>query len=130
MQNVQSSLDSGVFTCMDFEAMTDESIRSMLPDLMTVLSHADNPAFPQVLACLKKRENLFFPFVSDILHSSDGNRKYWVMNQLIPSFTDEHKQALRRDLECICYAPSCSDEDMTLSDCAEDCLEVCFGRKA
>ena len=111
----------------NFDQMSDESVRKILPLMFGILSHEDSPAFPKVLRCLQKRENVVFPFVSDILRSSDGNSKYWVMSQIIPGFSKEHKQALKSDLECICYMPSCTEEAMTLSDCAEDCLERCFG---
>lgn len=117
--------EAGLFPGMD--DMTDESARIILPDMLRVLSQADSPVFPKVIQFLRKRENIVFPYVSDILQSSDGNSKYWVMNQLIPGFTQEHKMALRQELESICYLPSSSEEAMTLSDCAEECLELCFG---
>lgn len=117
--------ESGMFFGMD--SMTDESAKKLLPQMLSVLSQADSPVFPEVIQFLRKRENIVFPYVSDILQSNDGNRKYWVMNQLIPGFSLEHKMALREELESICYLPSSSEEDMTLSDCAEECLELCFG---
>ncbi len=109
------------------DTLSDDALRSLFPSIQAVLSKPRDPALPIVLSCMKKRENLFFPFVTDILHSKDGNSKYWVMSQLIPGFTMEHRQALRKQIENICFVPSCSDEDMALSDCAEECLEHCFG---
>lgn len=109
------------------ERLPDEHVQTIMPDIMRVLSQSYMPDLPAVLSLMKRRENLFFPYISDILHSKDANSKYWVMSQLIPSFSFEHKQALKSVLEEICYVPSCRDEDMALSDCAEECLENCFG---
>ncbi len=128
MHSAQFLQDSAAFDRLD--NLSDDSLRNLFPSIHAVLSRPKDPALPIVLSCMKKRENLFFPFVSDILRSKDardGNGKYWVMSQLIPGFTAEHQQALRKQIEHICFVPSCSDEDMALSDCAEECLEHCFG---
>ena len=109
------------------DSISDEGVTHMIPDMIQVLSQSYLPALRNVLSLMRRRENLFFPYVSDILRSTDGNSKYWVMSQLIPGYTAEHKQALRPELEAICYTPSSADEDMALSDCAEECLVHCFG---
>ncbi|MBQ9307474.1 MAG: DUF5071 domain-containing protein [Clostridia bacterium] len=109
------------------EQMPDERLKNIFPDLLKVLSQPKSPLLGSVLQCMRKRENLFFPLISDILRSDNENSKYWVMSQLIPAYSPEHREALKSAIQQICFAPSASDTAMMLSDCAEECLLNCFG---
>ncbi|MBQ8159325.1 MAG: DUF5071 domain-containing protein [Clostridia bacterium] len=102
-------------------------VHSTIGGLLNQLGDSRHEEVRQALNTLKSEENRIFPLVGDILRGDNHDWKCAVMRLLIPSFTREHQEALRRDLEYVAFIPSSSEDVMDASDCAEQCLEACFG---
>lgn len=79
--------------------LTDEEIKPIIYDLLEWLQDGYNhPVAEKVLDVLLKRENLVFPYISEILKGNDVMWKIWIMDLLIPTFSLKHKKELEMDI--------------------------------
>jgi len=106
--------------------LQDEEIKSLIPELLTWLQDFNWPISNEVLSILKSRENLVFPYIADILAGDDIMWKYWIMELLIPSFSDGHKTDLKDELKKLMTASRLDEDTQCVTEAATDCYKKCF----
>ena len=106
--------------------LTDEEIKPIIYDLLEWLQDYNWPIAPQIEKVLILRENLVFPYISTILSGNDVMWKCWIMLYLIPNFSEEHKQFLKKDILKFINDSKTDEDTEALRESAIECYEVCF----
>jgi|GEM_PF-1202582 len=104
----------------------DEEIRPLIPELLSWLADCNWPVASDVLGVLKSRESLVFPHIAGILTGSDVEWKCWIMQLLIPSFSPEHKEELRGEIEKLMSLTSLDEDTQWVVEIATYCYNKCF----
>lgn len=110
----------------DLKKISDEDIEVIIYDLLEWLQDYNWPVTQEIVPILINRENLVFPYISEILNGKDYMWKYWVMELLIPEFSDIHKQMLRKDLLKIINNKEKDEDSEDLREIAIECYNKCF----
>ena len=110
----------------NLKKLQDEEIKPLIPELLTWLQDYNWPITKEVLNVLKGRENLVFPYIADILAGDDVMWKCWIMELLIPSFSDEHKAKLKDKIKNLMSLSSSHEDAQYIIKVATDCYKECF----
>lgn len=108
------------------DELTDEEIQPIIYELLEWLQDYNWPVADKVLKVLLKRENLVFPYISDILEGNDIIWKIWIIDLLIPTFTAEHKELLRENILDLSNISDNDEDSLALKEAAFQCYQVCF----
>ena len=106
--------------------LTDDEIKPIIYELLEWLQDYNWPVSPKILNVLILRENLVFPYISSILNGNDVMWKYWIMFYLIPNFSEEHKQILKKDILKFINDNKTDEDTEALRESAIECYEQCF----
>lgn len=105
--------------------LTDEEIKPIIYSLLEWIQDYNWPVAQEMIHVLKKRENLIFPYISEILNGDDISWKYWVMELLIPDFTFEHKSVLKGDILKLINKSETDEDTESIRECAIECYKNC-----
>lgn len=110
----------------DLNRLSDKEIKSIIYDLLKWIQDYNWPVAHEILPILIDRENLVFPYIHQILNGDDVMWKYWIMDLLIPEFTIEHKQELKKDILKFVNNIDNDEDSQTLREVAIACYNKCF----
>ena len=105
--------------------LTDKEIKPIIYDLLEWIQDYNRPVAQDLIPVLIKREDLVFPYIKDILNGSDPMWKYWVMDLLIPHFSDEHKIILKNDIIKLINNPKKDEDSEAVREIAIECYDRC-----
>ncbi len=105
--------------------LTDEDIKPIIYDLLEWIQDYNWPVAQELIPVLIKRENLVFPYIKDILNGSDPMWKYWIMELLIPHFSDEHKIALKNEIKKLIENQQTDEDSEAVREIAIECYARC-----
>lgn len=105
--------------------LTDDEIKPIIYDLLEWIQDYNWPVAQELIPVLKERENIIFPYISDILRGDDFMWKYWVMDLLIPDFSFEHKNALKDDILVLMNDPDIDPDTESIREIAKECYKNC-----
>ncbi len=107
-------------------AASDDELKPVIPDLLEWLQDYNYPVAQKLLPFLQQREDLVFPYISEILNGDDAMWKIWVMELLIPSFNHLHRNMLKEQILTLTKLQIKDDDDEAVADSARSCYAVCF----
>ena len=109
------------------EMLTDEEIKPIIYDLLEWLQDYNWPVADGILQILIKREKLVFPYIQNILNGDDLMWKYWIMDLLIPTFSNTNKIKLKLSIENIIKNAIENNDKDDILDTALKCYKKCYG---
>lgn len=105
--------------------LTDEEMKTIVYDLLEWVQDYNWPVAQELIPLLKEKEDIIFPYMSDILRGDDFMWKYWIMDLLIPEFTFEHKSALKDDILLLINDPDIDEDTESIREIAKECYKNC-----
>ena len=106
-------------------SLTDEEMKPIVYDLLEWIQDYNWPVAQELIPLLKEREDIIFPYMSDILRGDDFMWKYWIMDLIIPDFSIEHKNALKDDILVLINDPDIDEDTESIREIAEECYKNC-----
>ena len=100
-------------------------MKPIVYDLLEWVQDYNWPVAQELVPLLKEREDIIFPYMSDILRGDDFMWKYWIMDLLIPEFTFEHKNSLKDDILLLINDPDIDEDTESIREIAEECYKNC-----
>lgn len=105
--------------------LSDEEMKPIVYNLLEWIQDYNWPVAQELVPVLKEREDIIFPYVSDILRGDDFMWKYWIMDLIIPDFSFEHKNALKDDILLLINDPDIDEDTESIREIAEECYKNC-----
>lgn len=105
--------------------LSDEEMKPIVYDLLEWIQDYNWPVAQELVPLLKEREDIIFPYMSDILRGDDFMWKYWIMDLIIPDFSIEHKNALKDDILVLINDPDIDEDTESIREIAEECYKNC-----
>lgn len=105
--------------------LSDEEMKLIVYDLLEWIQDYNWPVAQELIPLLKEREDIIFPYMSDILRGDDFMWKYWIMDLIIPGFSFEHKNALKDDILLLINDPDIDEDTESIREIAEECYKNC-----
>lgn len=113
-------------SCIDkLYNLTDEEIKPIIYDLLEWTQDYNWPVAQELVPVLKEREDIIFPYMSDILRGDDFMWKYWIMDLLIPGLSLEHKNALKDDILKLINDLDIDENTESIREIAKECYKNC-----
>lgn len=106
-------------------SLTDEEMKLIVYDLLEWIQDYNWPVAQELIPLLKEREDIIFPYMSDILRGDDFMWKYWIMDLIIPGFSFEHKNALKDDILVLINDHDIDEDTESIREIAEECYKNC-----
>ncbi len=106
-------------------SLTDDEMKTIIYDLLEWVQDYNWPVAQELVPVLKEREDIIFPYMSDILRGDDFMWKYWIMDLLIPGFSLEHKNALKDDILKLINDLDIDENTESIREIAEECYKNC-----
>ena len=106
-------------------SLTDDEMEPIVYDLLEWIQDYNWPVAQELISLLKERENIIFPYMSDILRGDNYMWKYWIMELIIPDFSFEHKNALKDDILALINDPDIDEDTESIREIAEECYRNC-----
>ncbi len=106
-------------------SLTDDEMELIVYDLLEWIQDYNWPVAQELISLLKERENIIFPYMSDILRGDNYMWKYWIMELIIPDFSFEHKNALKDDILALINDPDIDEDTESIREIAEECYRNC-----
>ena len=106
-------------------SLTDEEMKPIVYDLLEWVQDYNWPVAQELIPLLKEREDIIFPYMSDILRGDDFMWKYWIMDLIIPGFSFEHKNALKDDILALINDLDIDEDTESIREIAEECYKNC-----
>lgn len=106
-------------------SLTDDEMKPIVYDLLEWIQDYNWPVAQELVLLLKEREDIIFPYMSDILRGDDFMWKYWVMDLIIPDFSIEHKNALKNDILVLINDPDIDEDTESIREIAKECYKNC-----
>lgn len=106
-------------------SLTDDEMKLIVYDLLEWIQDYNWPVAQELVPVLKKREDIIFPYMSDILRGDDFMWKYWIMDLIIPDFSFEHKNALKDDILALINDPDIDEDTESIREIAKECYKNC-----
>ena len=106
-------------------SLTDEEMKPIVYDLLEWVQDYNWPVAQELIPLLKEREDIIFPYMSDILRGDDFMWKYWIMDLIIPGFSFEHKNALKDDILKLINDLDIDEDTESIREIAEECYKNC-----
>ncbi len=105
--------------------LTDEEMKTIVYDLLEWVQDYNWPVAQELVPVLKEREDIIFPYMSDILRGDDFMWKYWIMDLIIPGFSFEHKNALKDDILVLINDHDIDEDTESIREIAKECYKNC-----
>lgn len=105
--------------------LSDEEMKPIVYDLLEWIQDYNWPVAQELVPLLKEREDIIFPYMSDILRGDDFMWKYWIMDLIIPDFSIEHKNALKDDILVLINDPDIDEDTESIREIAKECYKNC-----
>ena len=105
--------------------LSDEEMKPIVYNLLEWIQDYNWPVAQELVPLLKERENIIFPYMSDILRGDDFMWKYWIMDLIIPDFSIEHKNALKDDILVLINDPDIDEDTESIREIAKECYKNC-----
>lgn len=113
----------------ELNGLTDEEMRPIVYDLLMWLQDYNWPIADKVLRVLLKREEIVFSYITKILLGDDLMWKIWILELLVPTFSQEHKNLLKVYISAL-YDEAPPDEDGdALKEAASKYYKTCFNKE-
>ena len=106
-------------------SLSDEEMKPIVYDLLEWIQDYNWPVAQELIPLLKEREDIIFPYMSDILRGDDFMWKYWIMDLIIPGFSFEHKNALKDDILLLINDSDIDEDTESIREIAEECYKNC-----
>ena len=106
-------------------SLSDEEMKPIVYDLLEWIQDYNWPVAQELIPLLKEREDIIFPYMSDILRGDDFMWKYWIMDLIIPGFSFEHKNALKDDILKLINDLDIDEDTESIREIAEECYKNC-----
>ncbi len=106
-------------------SLTDDEMKLIVYDLLEWIQDYNWPVAQELVPLLKEREDIIFPYMSDILRGDDFMWKYWIMDLIIPDFSFEHKNSLKDDILLLINDPDIDEDTESIREIAEECYKNC-----
>ena len=106
-------------------SLSDEEMKPIVYDLLEWIQDYNWPVAQELIPLLKEREDIIFPYMSDILRGDDFMWKYWIMDLIIPDFSFEHKNSLKDDILLLINDPDIDEDTESIREIAEECYKNC-----
>lgn len=106
--------------------LPDEELAGIIYELYGWIEDYNWPIAEEVRQILVERQNLVFPYISEVLNGDNYMWKYWTLELLIPYLRREYQEALRGDIERIAVQAVADEDAEALAEQAQDCLARCF----
>lgn len=106
-------------------SLTDDEMKLIVYDLLEWIQDYNWPVAQELVSVLKEREDIIFPYMSDILRGDDFMWKYWIMDLIIPDFSIEHKNALKDDILLLINDPDIDEDTESIREIAKECYKNC-----
>ncbi len=106
-------------------SLSDEEMKPIVYDLLEWIQDYNWPVAQELVPLLKEREDIVFPYISDILRGDDFMWKYWIMDLLIPDFSFEHKNVLKDDILALINDPDNDEDTESIREIAKECYKNC-----
>jgi hypothetical protein len=106
-------------------SLTDDEIEPIIYDLLEWIQDYNWPVAQKLVPVLKKREDIIFPYVIDILRGDDSMWKYWIMDLFIPDFSFEHKNVLKDDILKMINDSDDDEDTESIREIAIECYRNC-----
>ena len=106
-------------------SLTDDEMKLIVYDLLEWIQDYNWPVAQELVPLLKEREDIIFPYMSDILRGDDFMWKYWIMDLIIPDFSIEHKNALKDDILALINDPDIDEDTESIREIAKECYKNC-----
>lgn len=106
-------------------SLTDEEMKLIVYDLLEWIQDYNWPVAQELVPLLKEREDIIFPYMSDILRGDDFMWKYWIMDLIISDFSIEHKNALKDDILVLINDPDIDEDTESIREIAKECYKNC-----
>lgn len=119
--------------------LNDTELSTIIYDLFGWIQDYNWPISNEVLQILISRQNLVFPYISDVLTGKDGILvdgkmqpdfmwQYWILELLIPHLEDEYKLFLESDIESLAMQTATNEDVVNVVEQAKVCLKKCFAK--
>ena len=105
--------------------LSDEEMKLIVYDLLEWIQDYNWPVAQELIPLLKEREDIIFPYMSDILRGDDFMWKYWIMDLIIPDFSIEHKNALKNDILVLINDHDIDEDTESIREIAKECYKNC-----
>lgn len=105
--------------------LSDEEMKPIVYNLLEWIQDYNWPVAQELVPLLKEREDIIFPYMSDILRGDDFMWKYWIMDLIIPDFSIEHKNALKNDILVLINDHDIDEDTESIREIAEECYKNC-----
>lgn len=105
--------------------LSDEEMKPIVYDLLEWIQDYNWPVAQELVPLLKEREDIIFPYMSDILRGDDFMWKYWIMDLIIPDFSIEHKNALKNDILVLINDYDIYEDTESIREIAKECYKNC-----
>lgn len=105
--------------------LSDEEMKPIVYNLLEWIQDYNWPVAQELIPLLKEREDIIFPYMSDILRGDDFMWKYWIMDLIIPGFSFEHKNALKDDILVLINDHDIDEDTESIREIAEECYKNC-----
>lgn len=105
--------------------LSDEEMKLIVYDLLEWIQDYNWPVAQELVPLLKEREDIIFPYMSDILRGDDFMWKYWIMDLIIPDFSIEHKNALKNDILVLINDHDIDEDTESIREIAKECYKNC-----
>lgn len=106
-------------------SLTDDEMKLIVYDLLEWIQDYNWPVAQELVPLLKEREDIIFPYMSDILRGDDFMWKYWIMDLIIPDFSFEHKNALKDDILVLINDTDIDEDTESIREIAKECYKNC-----
>lgn len=106
-------------------SLSDEEMKPIVYDLLEWIQDYNWPVAQELVPLLKEREDIIFPYMSDILRGDDFMWKYWIMDLIIPGFSFEHKNDLKDDILVLINDPDIDEDTESIREIAKECYKNC-----
>lgn len=106
--------------------LPDTQIKLVIYELLEWIQDYNWPIANQVLQILVQRQELVFPYISDILKGNDVMWKYWILELLIPSLERDYQFELKEDIEALASLKGTDEDTLVIIEQAKICIEKCF----
>ena len=105
--------------------LSDEEMKPIVYNLLEWIQDYNWPVAQELVPLLKEREDIIFPYMSDILRGDDFMWKYWIMDLIIPDFSFEYKNALKDDILLLINDPDIDEDTESIREIAKECYKNC-----
>lgn len=121
------------------QQLNDMELSTIIYDLFEWIQDCNWPISGEVLQILITRQDLVFPYISDVLTAKNGivvdgktspdyMWQYWILELLIPHLKKEYQLLLKTDIEQLATQPVTNEDIKDVVERAEICLQKCFAK--